>query len=258
MQVGGQSPASGPHSAVCIAVAQIEMSRSAVTRNPIGEVRAHSSCSHRLAPARTGSHSRPAPPVVDLRPSRVSGASSARTAGGSAALHPVLNMKYLTPLRLLFASLLALASTPVLAQGLKAAEEKVRTVRIVVAGDQTRAIEAPRKGLATSSKTGTGLRMIPGLADPKMVTFESTRSKGTYLRHHLWKIEVSERPKDPLLQKDSDWGATWKIVKVEDDNVMLEAGNRPGEYLVVEPEGLYALAKTKNEPLRMQFKLVDK
>ena len=164
----------------------------------------------------------------------------------------------MTSLRLFIASFLVLVSSPILAQGLKAAEEKVRTVRIVVAGDPTRAIEAPRKGFATSSKTGTGFRMIPGLADPKMVSFESTRSKGTYIHHRLWKIEVNERPKDMLMQKDFDWEATWKIVKVDDDAVLLEAGNRPGEYLVVEPEGRYALAKTKDEPLRMQFKLVDK
>lgn len=155
--------------------------------------------------------------------------------------------------------ILALGSGPVFAQGAKEAGQKeVRSVRIVVAGDPTRAIEAPRKGLATSSKTGTVFRLVPGLADPEMVSFESTRAKGTYLHHRLWKIEVNERPKDVLLQKDFDWEATFKIVKVEDDKVMLEAGNRSGEYLVVEPEGRYALAKTKDEPLRMQFKLVDK
>ena len=153
----------------------------------------------------------------------------------------------------------ALSSGPALAQQSKAGNDnEVRTVRIVVAGDPTRAIEAPRKGLVTSSKSGTGFRLIPGLANPEMVSFESTRAKGTYLHHRLWKIEVNERPKDPLLQKDFDWEATFKIVKVEDDKVLLEAGNRSGEYIVVEPEGRYALAKTKDEPLRMQFKLIGK
>lgn len=91
-----------------------------------------------------------------------------------------------------------------------------------------------------------------------MVSFESTRSKGTYLHHRLWKIEVNERPKDVLMQKDFDWEATFKIVKVNEDTVLLEAGNRPGEFIVIEPEGRYALAKSKDEPLRTQFKLIDK
>ena len=171
--------------------------------------------------------------------------------------HPVFDMKYLTSLRLLCANLLVLASTPVLAQGLKAGEEKVRTVRIVVAGDQTRAIEAPRKGLATSSKTGSGFRMIPGLADPKMVSFESTRSKGTNIHHRLWN-RGERAPQGHAPVEGFRLEATWKIAKVEDENVLLEAGNLPGEYIVVEPEGRYALAKTKDEPLRMQFKLVEK
>lgn len=147
---------------------------------------------------------------------------------------------------------------PVWAQEKEAGDDEVRIVRIVVAGDPTRAIVAPRKGPATSSRTGTGFRLIPGLANPEMVSFESTRAKGTYLHHRLWKIEVNERPKDMILQKDFDWEATFKIVKVEGDVVLLEAGNRPGEYIVVEPEGRYALATKKDEPLRMQFKLIDK
>jgi hypothetical protein len=160
---------------------------------------------------------------------------------------------------LAIAGIFALGAHTLPAQAPKTGDtKKVRTVRIVVAGDPSRAIEAPRKGLATSSKTGTGFRLVPGLANPEMVSFESTRAKGTYLHHRVWKIEVNERPKDILLQKDFDWEATFKIVKVKDDEVLLEAGNRPGEYIVVEPEGRYALAKAKNEPLRMQFKLVDK
>ena len=88
-------------------------------------------------------------------------------------------------------------------------DKKGRIVRIVVAGDPQRALEVPREGLATSSKTGTGFRLIPGLANPEMVSFESTRAKGTYLRHHLWKMEIAERPKDVLLPKDFDWEATF-------------------------------------------------
>jgi len=161
--------------------------------------------------------------------------------------------------RAIIAFSLMVPISPLFAQKPGAAEEKAnRVVRIVTAGDPKRAIEAPKAGLAGSSRTGTGFRLIAGLANPEMFSFESTRSKGTYLRHHLWKIEVAERPDDPIMQKDFDWEATFKIVKVEGDVVMLEAGNRPGEFITIEPEGRYALAPGKNEPLRTQFKLIDK
>jgi hypothetical protein len=133
-----------------------------------------------------------------------------------------------------------------------------RIVQIVAAGDAKRAIDAPKQGLVTSSKTGTRFRLIPGLADPAMVTFESTRWKGTYLRHEVWRIEAAERPDDVILQKGFDWQATFKIVKVNEDTVLIEAGNRAGEFITIEPEGRYALATAKDDPLRQQFKLVEK
>ena len=150
--------------------------------------------------------------------------------------------------------LLALASGDAEA----AKEGATRIVQIVAAGDPKKVIDAPREGLVHSSRAGARFRLIPGLADPEMVSFESTRSKGTYLRHEVWKIEVAERPNDVILQKGFDWQATFKIVKVDENTVMLEAGNRAGEFITIEPEGRYALAKSKEDPLRQQFKVVEK
>jgi len=88
--------------------------------------------------------------------------------------------------------------------------------------------------------------MIPGLADPEGITFESVDLPGNNLRHRGWVVYLDPTATDNLFLNDSTWFIREGLA---DPNwVSLESINYPGQYLVQDNFGLI-LATPANDQL---------
>lgn len=80
-----------------------------------------------------------------------------------------------------------------------------------------------------SDRQDSTFKIVPGLAGPKYISFESVNHPGFYLRHQDARIKLHQYANDDLFKKD----ATFKIVKGLADNTWMsfESVNYPGYYI---------------------------
>jgi hypothetical protein len=131
------------------------------------------------------------------------------------------------------------------------------TVKIVLASDAANGLDAPKVGRVVSGKNASRIRLVAGLSDPQFVSLEPVQSKGSYLRHHDWKLWVGPRPTDALDRRNFDTDATFKIVRLDGDSVRFEAAARPGDFIMVEMDGGFSMGHI-TDPTRATFRLETK
>ncbi|MBK8038457.1 MAG: protein kinase [Verrucomicrobiaceae bacterium] len=92
--------------------------------------------------------------------------------------------------------------------------------------------------LVQSSTDATRFDVVPGLADPTLVSLRVWGRQGMYLRHYRGVIYVGQRKTsatDPLFEKD----ATWRIIRQSGGGVRFESLNYPGEFITAKTDGTF-------------------
>jgi Alpha-L-arabinofuranosidase B (ABFB) domain len=103
----------------------------------------------------------------------------------------------------------------------------------------------PNKALEMSSAHARKFKILPGLADKSLVSFEEVGFTGFYARHEHFVFHLRPRPKqlNPLFDSDT----TFKMVQIDGDKVRFEASNYPGRFMTARDDG--AVLLTKDPPL---------
>lgn len=129
-------------------------------------------------------------------------------------------------------------------------------VQIVLDSDPASGLNARDAGLIKLGKQHTRFRIMPGLADPAMVTFEqdSGTGKNLILRHFAFKLKVDSLPDGDDVFNDD---ATFKIVRLPGDKVKFQSRNYPGKFICVDKEGCFVLTEVSDEA-SATFRLVGK
>ncbi|QJE98293.1 AbfB domain-containing protein [Luteolibacter luteus] len=144
-----------------------------------------------------------------------------------------------------------------IAGGVFGQEQKLPSkVQIVLDSDPTMGLNARDPDSIKLGKQFTRFRIMPGLADPGMVTFEqdSGTGKNLILRHYTFKLFVNSLPdNDPLFNADS----TFKIVRLPGDKVKFQSKNYPNKYICVDEKGGFVLTEVSDEA-SATFRLVGK
>ena len=90
------------------------------------------------------------------------------------------------------------------------------------------------QGLCSVSLPGTTaplrLKIIPGLADPKLVSLESATDEGYFLRHQNSRIKLHPYPENDRLFA---WDATFYLIQNADGSVSFRSANYPEQYISV-------------------------
>lgn len=135
------------------------------------------------------------------------------------------------------------------------AEKKLpEKVQIVLDSDPATGLNARDAGMIKLGKQLTRFRIMPGLADPTMVTFEQDSGKNQILRHFAFKLKVDSLPdSDDLFDAD----ATFKVVRLPGDKVKLQSKNYPAKFICVDAEGCFVLTEVSDEA-SATFRLVGK
>jgi hypothetical protein len=113
---------------------------------------------------------------------------------------------------------------------------------IRLAADPTKAVWVVHRGNAAqiSPTQVTKFRVLPGLADSSLVSFEAAEFPRFYLRHQKFTLFLHERQKlSPLFDDD----ATFKMIHLNGDKVRFEASKFPGKFITQKDDGFLVLSK---------------
>jgi hypothetical protein len=108
--------------------------------------------------------------------------------------------------------------------------------------DPTKAIWVVHRGKAAqiSPTQATKFRVLPGLADSSLVSFEASEFPRFYLRHQKFALFLHERQKlSPLFDDD----ATFRMVHLNGDKVRFEASKFPGMFIIERDDGFLILSR---------------
>lgn len=104
------------------------------------------------------------------------------------------------------------------------------------------AFEARRnKEVRASSAHASKFKLVPGLKDPNLISFEAIGLTGCYLRHQRFVFFLHEKPKVTSVLFDAD--ASFRLVHPGDNKVRFEASNYKGMFLAARSDGSVILAK---------------
>ena len=107
--------------------------------------------------------------------------------------------------------------------------------------------------LTQYDKPATEFRIVPGLADPTVVSLEMMETKNFFVRHWRTIVWAHERPAEPEQLFNED--ATWKIARLGDGKARFESFNYPGTFLSVKDDGL--LVQLRDAPLAQSIFLLQ-
>lgn len=125
--------------------------------------------------------------------------------------------------------------------------------QIVLDSDPASGVNTRDAGAVKLGKQLTRFRIVPGLADPTMVSFEQETGKNLFLRHFDFKFQVAQlRDSDDLFNDD----CTFKIVRLAGDKVKVQSKNYPGKYMCVDGEGKLVLTEIETDA-KAVFRFVE-
>jgi hypothetical protein len=108
--------------------------------------------------------------------------------------------------------------------------------------DQQRGLEASlNKAVQFSSAHASKFKIVPGLKDPSLVSFQAAGMEGCYLRHQKFVLLLHRQPKTTSVLFEAD--ASFKLVHLEGDKVRLEACNYPGFFVTARNDGSVVIEK---------------
>jgi len=137
----------------------------------------------------------------------------------------------------------------------KVVEEKKlpEKVQIVLDADPATGVNTRDAGSVKLGKQLTRFRIVPGLGDATMVSFEQETGKNLFLRHFDFKFQVSQlRDSDGLFNDD----CTFKVIRLAGDKVKVQSKNYPGKYMCVDGEGKLVLTEIETDA-KAVFRLVE-
>lgn len=119
-------------------------------------------------------------------------------------------------------------------------------VTLRLASDPSKFLGAkPGGDLRVNAEQAASFRLVPGIADSKLVSLELVGSPGFFVRHSwaVARVQKSAGKQDDVFDLD----ATWRMIQLGDGRVRFEAQNYPGTFMVAEEDG--SVAQTKAAPL---------
>lgn len=109
-------------------------------------------------------------------------------------------------------------------------------VSLRMASNPSKVLSAqPGGDLRVQTQQPATFRLVPGIADSKLVSLEMVGSPGFFVRHSwaVGRVHKKTGPQDDVFDLD----ATWRLIQLGDGRVRFESHNYPGTFLVVEDDG---------------------
>lgn len=109
-------------------------------------------------------------------------------------------------------------------------------ITLRLASDPGKVLAArPGGDLRVGTQSATNFRLLPGIADRKLVSLEMVDSPGHFVRHSwaVARVQKKAGPEDDVFDLD----ATWKMTLIGDARARFESLNYPGTFLVAKDDG---------------------